>query len=410
MKSKVCLLIFLLAPFAHADQPCPQPDLHTAAQQVKAVRAQLLAFKVQSEQDEAVPESLQAQIRKFKDSLGSLADAELRCVAPNADPKIIEARLAKLLGANKPVKEEVYDPKKPPQLDHIYGDGITVKVTTPTKSPHLFVVEFRFDIACSFDSVLLVYEPREGHWQQSLRWQSGNYDDVSGAFGDFFQYQVLQQKNSAGWLLVAGHGNPWCSSNMSGFGVDVLQPVQSARPRALFHKDITYSRATDPVMKQTTDGFELRMEVYTPDTTLITRPGIYRYRVTATEFERVQPIALNGRDFVDEWLQSPWSDSKNWSATTGLPQLEAVHPKFEFLEDPKTKDWPSFTYGPVRTCSDSKAHFQVELDEEWFENQKTRPDKPTYFQIQTGINSFTMLSASAQPDPHCTGPDIMPKQ
>jgi hypothetical protein len=163
-------------------------------------------------------------------------------------------------------------------------------------------------------------------------------------------------------------------------------------------------------MKQTTDGFELRMEVYTPDTTLITRPGIYRYRVTATEFERVQPIALNGRDFVDEWLQSPWSDSKNWSATTGLPQLEAVHPKFEFLEDPKTKDWPSFTYGPVRTCSDSKAHFQVELDEEWFENQKTRPDKPTYFQIQTGINSFTMLSASAQPDPHCTGPDIMPKQ
>ena len=315
MKSKVCLLIFLLAPFAHADQPCPQPDLHTAAQQVKAVRAQLLAFKVQSEQDEAVPESLQAQIRKFKDSLGSLADAELRCVPPNADPKIIEARLAKLLGANKPVKEEVYDPKKPPQLDHIYGDGITVKVTTPTKSPHLFVVEFRFDIACSFDSVLLVYEPREGHWQQSLRWQSGNYDDVSGAFGDFFQYQVLQQKNSAGWLLVAGHGNPWCSSNMSGFGVDVLQPVQSARPRALFHKDITYSRATDPVMKQTTDGFELRMEVYTPDTTLITRPGIYRYRVTATEFERVQPIALNGRDFVDEWLQSPWSDSKNWSAT-----------------------------------------------------------------------------------------------
>ena len=393
MKSKVCLLIFLLAPFAHADQPCPQPDLHTAAQQVKAVRAQLLAFKVQSEQDEAVPESLQAQIRKFKDSLGSLADAELRCVPPNADPKIIEARLAKLLGANKPVKEEVYDPKKPPQLDHIYGDGITVKVTTPTKSPHLFVVEFRFDIACSFDSVLLVYEPREGHWQQSLRWQSGNYDDVSGAFGDFFQYQVLQQKNSAGWLLVAGHGNPWCSSNMSGFGVDVLQPVQSARPRALFHKDITYSRATDPVMKQTTDGFELRMEVYTPDTTLITRPGIYRYRVTATEFERVQPIALNGRDFVDEWLQSPWSDSKNWSATTGLPQLEAVHPKFEFLEDPKTKDWPSFTYGPVRTCSDSKAHFQVELDEEWFENQKTRPDKPTYFQIQTGINSCLLYTS-----------------
>ena len=54
-------------------------------------------------------------------------------------------------------------------------------------------------------------------------------------------------------------------------------------------------------------------------------------------------------------------------------------------------------------------YFQVELDEEWFENQKTRPDKQTFFHIQTGINSFTMLSASAQPDPRCTGPDIMVK-
>jgi hypothetical protein len=158
------------------------------------------------------------------------------------------------------------------------------------------------------------------------------------------------------------------------------------------------------------NGFQLRMEVFTPDTNFITRPGVYCYRVTSTEFERIQPIALNGRDFVDEWLQSPWSDAWKWSAPSASAKLEAIHKKIETLEDPNAKDRPNLTYGPVRTCSDSKAHFQIELDEEWFENQQTRPDKPTFFQIQEGKNSFTMLSASGQPNSHCTGPDIMPKQ
>ena len=81
-----------------------------------------------------------------------------------------------------------------------------------------------------------------------------------------------------------------------------------------------------------------------------------------------------------------------------------------YVEDLKTKSWPNFTFGPIRTCSDSKAQFQVELDQEWYENQKTRPDRPTYFQIKEGDNSFTMLSASAQPDSHCTGPYIMVKR
>jgi hypothetical protein len=392
-----------------AQPPCTQADLHAAAQRVKAIQTQLLAYKLKEDMDESVPPPLQANISAFKDALASLADAALQCTPASANPKLIESTLAKLLDANQPVKQEVYDLKKPPQLDQIYGGRITVKVTAPPKSPNLLLVEFRFDIECSFDSLLLVYETREGHRRQSLRWQSGNYDDVSGAFGDFFQYQVLPQGNSTDWLLVVGHGNPWCSSNMSGYHIDVLRPDGNVRPHALFHKDITYNRSYDPSMRCTADGFELRLEVYTPDTNIIFRPGVYRFHVTPTEFVRVQPIALNGRDFVDEWLKSPWSDAQAWIAPSASAVLKPIHEKINTLEDPNTKDPPSFTYGPVRTCTDSKAHFQVGLDEEWFENQQTRPDKPTYFEIQTGINSFTMLSASAQPDPHCTGPDIMAK-
>jgi len=410
MKSKLCLLILLLAPLAHAQQPCLHPDLHAAAQQVKAIQTQLLAYRLKEEMDESVPPPLQANISAFKDALASLADSALHCASPSPNPKLVESTLAKLLNATKPEKQVVYDPNKPPQLDHIYGDEMTIKVTAPPKPPNLILVELGFDIPCGDDSMLLVFESRSGQWQQALRWQSGNYDEISGAFGDFFQYQILPQKDSASWLLAVAHGNPWCTSRWSGFGLDVVQPSADAIPQqVLFNLSTEYVRETDPVMKLTPDGFQLRVEGASLDMNFMTRPEFFTYRVSGKQIVRVQPVANNGRDFVDEWLRSPWADVQAWSAPSASASLEPTHQKIWSLRDPKAKDWPSFTYGPVRTCTDSKAHFQVELDEEWFENQKTRPDKPTFFHIQTGINSFTMLSASAQPDPRCTGPDIMAK-
>jgi hypothetical protein len=406
-------LALLLTPALRADHACSQTDLLAAAQRAKAVQSQLLAYKIQDEIDAQVPVLLQAQIRAFKKSLAALADTALQCAPEDANPKLIETTLAKLLDANKPVINEVYDPKKPPQLDHIYGDGINVKVTAPPNMPKIRLVKISFDIACGDDSLLLVYEKRGNSWSKAILWQSPEYDLVSGAFGDFFQYQVLPQKNTADWLLVAGHGYPWCSSRMSAFDVDVIQPAHDKTPQQLlFHKHGYYSRFSVPVtIKAEPGGFELRLESDMIDMDIMTRINIYRYRVSASEFQRVQPIALNGRDFVDEWLQSEWSESKNWSLSSELTELETMHEKIKKLRDynPNDKETPNLTYGPVRPCSESPSHFQVELDEGWWvEQQKDwRPDKPTYFQIQEGKNSFTMHSASGKPDPHCTGHDIM---
>jgi hypothetical protein len=123
---------------------------------------------------------------------------------------------------------------------------------------------------------------------------------------------------------------------------------------------------------------------------------------------RVQPIAMNGRDFVDEWLESPWDDASRWSAAAGLAPLQQVHEKIAALRN--ADDSPLLIFGPVRGCTDSKAHYQVELDEEWVDDKgNSRSGSPTYFQIEEGKNSFTMLSAAANTDPRCTGPDIMAK-
>jgi hypothetical protein len=125
---------------------------------------------------------------------------------------------------------------------------------------------------------------------------------------------------------------------------------------------------------------------------------------------RVQPIANNGRDFVDEWLQSPWAEAQQWTSPAKLDQLKPTHENIASLQIADSKEPPELTYGPVRSCSDSHSHFQVGLILDWTTAQKPIRQDRLYFQIQQGYNSFTMLSSSNSPDLKCTGPDITVKR
>jgi len=407
IRARFCLLLLLALPNALAAQPCTKPGWNPLAPPVMVAQAQLLHVKLLDAMDEAVPASLQAQILALKDALAGYTEGQLECVAANADATAVETTLAGPLSANQPQVQQASDGSKPAQLDQIYGSNLRVTVTRPANEPQLLLVEFNFGIACGFDSMLLGYEQSGGAWQQVLRWQSPAYDSVIGAFGDFFNYEVLPQTDSKGWLIALAHGMPWCTSNMSGFDVDLLEPSIGAQAQqTLFDRKLDYRRDTDPVMNAEPGGFELRMTGNSIDVNTIMRPVIYRFQLQGSQLIRVQPIALNGRDFVDEWLESPWDDASRWSAAAGSAPLQQVHEKIAALRN--TDDSPLLTFGPVRSCTDAKAHYQVELDEERVDDKgNSRPGSPTYFQIEEGKNSFTMLSAATNTDPRCTGPDIM---
>ena len=430
----ILALLLALAPLAQAEKPCTQPDLHTQALRSLALQSKLLAVKVPNQgMDESVPPLLQLQIHAIKDTLTTLATVALECAPADTDPSALQSALAAALDLDKP------QPKAQPDAsvetaaqepDQIYGSALAVKVTRPTKLP-ILLIEFRFAIACGTDSLLLAYQYHHVHWLGAARWQSPDYDHVSGAFGDFFDYLVLQPKSSAhpessaqpgssakpedapNWFLAVAHGRPWCTSSMSAFDLDVIQPGQFTGPQhPVYHEGAGYSRNDDPLFKAQPDGFELRMTAYSLDGAILTRPVVYRYRVTAgsptvSPVERIQPIADNVRDFVDEWLQAPWGEAEKWAAPEGLPTLEPIHRKIQALRDPNVKEWPEFQYGPVHPCTDATSHFQVELRQTTAGQPKPRPAPPTFFQIKQANNAFTLLSDSTVPDPHCKGEDIM---
>lgn len=400
-----------LVPVSRSEHPCSHVALRAAADRAKAVQAKLLAIK--PEGDGLEPE-LRQQIQKLKDKLVVTTDASLDCATTAITAEKLQNELQSLLNANKTPKKPQWQDDSNAVDDDYYGADLNVKVSRAGDKTSLILVVFNFGIVCGDDSVLLGYEWKGEKWTRVLRWQS-DPDRTPNAFGDFFEYRVLQQENSANWLIGVAHGHPMCTSNFGGFDLDIIQPKRSDSPqKVLLHKQEIYWR-DDPVkMKLTSDGLELRVSAYSRDINIIRRTGIYRYRISADQIDRVQPIAINGRDFVDEWLNSPWNESKNWNSPSELAGLESTHKKIETLNHPadQNQETPNLTYGPVRHCSDSASHFQVELDKGWWVEEKNdwRPDTPTFFQIQEGKNSFTMLSASNKPDPRCTGHDIMPKQ
>jgi hypothetical protein len=134
---------------------------------------------------------------------------------------------------------------------------------------------------------------------------------------------------------------------------------------------------------------------------LFVKPVIYGYSVSNEVIRRVQPIAVNGRDFVDVWLQSKWAEAADWSAADNLDELKKAHDNFEALRNRNTTDWPTFAFGAVRSCAGEQNRFQVELDQD--------SGAPKYFAIAQGTNAFTMLTTSSQPDPRCRSGDLMGK-
>jgi hypothetical protein len=133
-------------------------------------------------------------------------------------------------------------------------------------------------------------------------------------------------------------------------------------------------------MNTTSDGFDLRLHVGTIEPYFMVKKGIFRYRVEGNSVERVQPIVINGRGFVDAWLQAPWTDAKKWTSAESIELAEKAHAHFA-----KDHTNVSYEYGPVRSCT-MKDSYEVEIDRE--------PGGPTFYMIKSGINSFTLTAVS----------------
>ena len=372
---------------------CPEADAAARAAREAGQRLRKMLDVHDDADGNAVSAPEREAIGAYKRALADAIDARLACDDEKADPAVLQKTLAAALGAAARTAA---------------SGSLFIDVERGLAPRPLMLVRANFAIPCGDDNLLAGYAWQRGGWRRVLDWQSGAYDMISGAYGDSFSFVALP-----GGQVVVAYGTPWCTSSWSVFHADVIMPANdAAAQRLLFHMETGYFRGDEVGirLKKVADGFELRATVSSRDADVLTRPGIYRYRVDGDTVRRVQPAAANGRGFVDEWLgvddilARDWSDSAD-AAAASLPARQRL------LTATKATD-AYFSYGPVRACATAQDRYQVEMRVEKYADagKSVPPPQKWYALIRQEKNGFAMLGLSTTADAACNGPDLMVKR
>jgi hypothetical protein len=398
-----CLLLGI-APTCIAQLTCSKTAQTAGATAVTNIRMQLRAIKPAVDMDTNVPAAAQTLIPQLKAALLQTAQAALACHDAAIDPQVLEKEIATQLNANPPqpppgVSAQPGDTRYAEMLSDEYSSDLLVSVARP--QPQLLSVQFQFHIECGEDTVWILFEQQNSKWQLKLVWQAPPYTEINGAFGDFFLATVLPADATGGLQVAAAHGSPWCTSRFSGFSMDVLQPSPSdAAPKVLWHTQRGYSRGdTAPGLRSTADGFELRLNAPADDISGFERNVIYRYKVAGAQVTRVEPIAANGRGFVEEWLSMPWDEAQGQTAPEAIAGMKIVHDHLADL-DKNSNTYVTFSYGPVRSCL-TPGRYEVEMDAD--------PGGPEFYAIAEAPNGYVMTNYGTTQDERCSGPNLMKK-
>lgn len=415
-----CCIPLLIAVTVFSQAPSHCASVQDAASRAKAIQRQLL--QVRSEGWETtVPVAAKDTLTQLKDALSDVADAVMACASPDVSAQQIQNRLEKLLDANQPGPPEhvITESDIAHMNDAIpgtYGYDLRAQVAGAPGGPALLTIDFSIGVVCGDDHLLLLYTQQNGAWKQIIRWQAKPYDEVSGAFGDFFVSGILARNKDSEPRLIVAHGTPWCTSRHSAFNIDLLSPQSDARtPLVLWHTKREYSRSDFyPRLKVFDSGFELRVnnDCMSVAENCFEYRVIYRYKVDENgSVYRVNPIATNARGFVEQWLSAPWDEAAGFLVAGADQNLKHIHGRFN-RADPHASEFIGHSLGPVRACK-APGDFQIQIDSR---RENTSPDKPDsplpsyYFRVHEVKDGYRMVSVSTKPDPTCRGKNLMPAQ
>ncbi len=409
MRFAATIIVTLLS-FSALAQQAPSPSLAKAQEH-------LLQLTVPDSMETDVPMAVRDAISGFKRALALQTDAVITRLPSDTTVAIAKQRLSRTMPSMAVGKisddqwRKMGEENSKQPIAGLYGGELTISVKQP--NPSLLLVQESFNIACGNDNVLLVYGRESGVWTRILLWQSKPYDSISDAFGDTYETLLLGREHNGHPLLLVLHGTPWCTSTMSGFAMDVIELGDPSHATPLWHGEHGYRRADlDPPLRlrSTVDGFEIRTSV-SAGGDRVAHKGVMRYAVTADGVHRVEPLAMNGMESVEEWLQLPRAEAAEFADELPGSLTWKMFESFTYEGKPKGTIMPYPGFGPVRACNDASTHFQVEVTSEIFDHSEASRPGPTYFvQIREVPNGYRIHAVTDMRDSSCNGADIMAAQ
>lgn len=354
----------------------------SAGAAVRAARAELAAIRL-GEMETEVPPSTGQAIERVKDRIRGFVAARMACAPAGPEPEALAAAMTAEGGQARP------DPAFPVADRH--GERLSYEVLRVPRHPRMLAVVTTLAINCGSDSMLILYRHESGRWRETMVRRSPPYQEIKGGWEDL-RFAVSPPDAQGRWFVATASTTPWCTSAWHGLPYELARPGPSPeRPRVFFRdKSIIYlGDEADLTLRAERDSFELRHTGASIDPAVHNRRHLRRYSVRGETVRRVQPVAENVRDFVDEWIVSPWSEAKDWSAPD--PALAGshgrLHPdRYALLDE----------FASIRSCGGSLTQLEIGA-----------PEGPGWFFLVRGSEAgpWRMERVARQAKAECSGAD-----
>jgi hypothetical protein len=248
-------------------------------------------------------------------------------------------------------------------------------------------------IVCGFDRSAYLYKRDHDHWNRVFESEQNTYTEKEYTPQDIEAVLVSPYRKDGTPLVMTLGTQPWCSSNWRDVYVRLWRTsAEGAEPKLLLDEtQVAFLGGHDiPIEGSLGDGdalVEFTIGSFADD--ISAYEEIWHYRVHDDKVERIDPVALNPRDFTEEWLTQPWTQAGLWSRPSNRTVLQRVHEHVkegEFL--------------PTLHCRQRPDLWQVGID------RTDEGKRSVYFLVQwRPPYRFTMVRALNSPSLDCTEKD-----
>lgn len=191
------------------------------------------------------------------------------------------------------------------------------------------VLQTAVEVKCGFDESAYLYAREDGHWKRLWESEQNTYTQEGYAVQYIRAVKVSPPfRDVSPYVLTLGT-EPWCASNWHNVYVRLWSVNSSGQgTRLLLDKsELAYLGAHDiPILGSVGDDEALiEYQVGSIDPGIHSREAVLHYSIDGDKVKRIDPVALSPRDFVEEWLQQPWQQSRLWTQPSARVALAKAH-------------------------------------------------------------------------------------
>ncbi len=270
----------------------------------------------------------------------------------------------------------------------------------------LLIVITGVGIVCEEDESAYGYKRIDGKWQRIWESEQNDYQKYTPQNIDAVHiWQSYKDGKQTGPEYILTLGNEWgCASAWHRVYYRIWRVDSSGSKNLVDQSGDAYLRGQGYIKGSIVNSpmhFDgpvdaiIEFTQRSVDSGVHNREAVRHFLIEGDRVRRVAPVALSPRDFVDEWMTQPWSESQAWSLSSDLSMWhQKLHADFvggAFLGDTthcQTPDLWQVGFEP----HDAKRNFD--------------PERNVYFLIRwTPPYSFALAGISNKPWPRCTQKD-----